>query len=345
VVLDLFVDMATLAPVDWTSIHRVLGFDWGVRTLVTATVLEPGEGEEPYRQSSRPFFLDTGGFDGRQARNRKQTDHVKRHMEDLIQQRDVLPTIDLRREHLTAKIAAYEAEKQRCWRKYAARNRELAHLAANVLMLLATVFHCELIAGESLKTLKSTGRGRGKKGKWQKWRNNTTIRGELWRVLHYKCHLFGIRLASVNPKKTSHTCPRCRQPANTYAAPDRLETVIDSGHWLYCTACKYHVDRDYAASINIARLGVALLLHTQRTSHYRRFSMTDTSVKPASYTGAGAALLVPSPIRLDSLPDTAGRICITGWPASVWLSTSYNRASIFAVSQAKTRKSLPRLLA
>ncbi len=345
VVLDLFVDTPTLAPPDWTAMQRVLGFDWGVRTLVTATVLEPGQDEEPYHQISRPFFLDTGGFDGRQARNRKQTDHLQRHIDDLTKQRDALPKVDPHREHYSAKIAFYATEKQRCWRKYAARNRELAHLAANVLLVLATVFHCELIAGESLKTLKSAGRGRGKKGRWQKWRTNTTIRGELWRVLHYKCRLFGIRLVSVRPEQTSHTCPRCRKPANTYAAPDRPETVLDSGHWLYCAACHYHADRDYAASINIARLGLALLLHAQRTSHYRWFSMTDQSVKPASYTGVGAALLVPPPIRLDSPPEAAGRICITGWPACVWLSTSYNRTSIFVVSQAKTRKSLLRLLA
>jgi hypothetical protein len=344
VVLDLFVDTPTIAPPDWTAMHRVLGFDWGVRTLATATVLEPGQGEEPYRQVSRPFFLDTGGFDGRQARNRKQTDHLKACIELCTKQRNALSKDDPRREHYTAKITAYEAEKQRCWRKYAARNRELAHLAANVLLVLATVFHCELIVGESLKTLKSAGRGRGKKGRWQKWRNNTTIRGELWRVLHYKCSLFGIRLISQKPEHTSHACPRCRRPANTYAAPDRLDKAIDSGHWLYCADCGYHADRDYAASINIARLGLAFLLHTQRTAHYRRFSMTDPSVKPVSYTGTGAALLVPPPIRLDSPPETAGRICITGWPASVWLSSSYNRASIFVVSQAKTRKSLLRLL-
>jgi putative transposase len=313
-------------------------------SLVTATVLELGEDDEPYRQVSRPFFLDTGGFDGRQARNRRQTDRLKRHIEDLTKKRDVLPKANPRREQYNARIAAYEAEKQRCWRKYAARNRELAHLAANVLILLATVFHCELIAGESLKTLKSVGRGRGKKGRWQKWRNNTTIRGELWRVLYYKCFLFGIRLVSQKPEHTSHTCPRCHEPANTYAAPDRLDTALDSGHWLYCSACHYHVDRDYAASVNIARLGMAFLRYTQRTTNSRRFSMTDQSVKPASYTGAGATLLVPPPIRQDSPPDTAGRICITGWPASVWLSTSYNRASIFVVSQAKTRKSLLRLL-
>jgi hypothetical protein len=89
---------------------------------------------------------------------------------------------------------------QGCWRLYEARNRELAHLAANLLLLFAQVWGCSLISGESLKTLKSTGRGKGVRGKWRNWRNNTTIRAEIWRILRYKCHLVGIRFRSEKPR-------------------------------------------------------------------------------------------------------------------------------------------------
>src|SRR5260370_32319702 len=44
------------------------------------------------------------------------------------------------------------------------------------------------------------------------WRNNTTVRGELWRVLKYKCYLLGIRLRDVPADGTTHTCPHCHQP-------------------------------------------------------------------------------------------------------------------------------------
>jgi len=57
--------------------------------------------------------LDTGGFDGRQARTRRQVDELKAKM-------------------------------------------------------------------ESLKTLKSTGRGKGVRGRWRNYRNNSTTRGEIW---------------------------------------------------------------------------------------------------------------------------------------------------------------------
>src|SRR5262249_56077094 len=55
---------------------RVLGFDWGVRSLITASVVETNHGKQ-YPQVSRPVFLDTGGIDGRQARLRREIDCLK----------------------------------------------------------------------------------------------------------------------------------------------------------------------------------------------------------------------------------------------------------------------------
>jgi hypothetical protein len=52
--------------------------------------------------------------------------------------------------------------------------------------------------------------------------------------------------------------------------------------------------RDYAASLNIARLGLAFLITYHDTKRYQAYRMTDASVKPASYSGAGATLLLPS---------------------------------------------------
>jgi hypothetical protein len=51
------------------------------------------------------------------------------------------------------------------------------HLATNVMLLLATASGCSLIAEESLKLLKSTGRRRDAKGKWRNWRNMAVDQG------------------------------------------------------------------------------------------------------------------------------------------------------------------------
>jgi hypothetical protein len=141
-------------------VQRVLGWDWGIRTLVTATVLDISG-----NRLSPPLFLDTGGFDGRQAHTRRHIDRLKAKVARLETRRDRFAGGDPRREPSERKLAVLHQEIARCWRKYQARNADLAHLAANVLILLATVWEADLIAGESLKSLKTEGRGRSAKGR------------------------------------------------------------------------------------------------------------------------------------------------------------------------------------
>jgi putative transposase len=311
-VLDVTVQVKRAEVADWSGLERVLGFDWGVHGLITAVVLEmnPADPERPL-QISRPLFLNTGGLDGHQARTRRQIDELKAA-------RDALGPADPKRER-------YEQEIKRGWRLYDARNRELAHLAANLLLLFAQVWGCSLISGESLSTLKTTGRGKGVKGRWRNWRNNTTIRAEIWRILRYKSHLLGVRFRSEKARGTSHTCPHCGKDAHTYRSP-RLPHRADPvkwGRWLWCSHCGYNGDRDYCAAVNIARLGIAYLIQVQRTGKGKAFSVTEiASVKPCPYIAHGAVLLFPPQTDLHRLLD-AGKLYINGWKKSVTLRSSY----------------------
>jgi len=318
-VLDCIVEVPVEEPAAWSEMHTVLGFDWGVRTLVTASVVDV-DGQ----QVGRPFFLDTGAFDGRQARTRRQIDQLKAKVARLETQRDRFPAGDPRRTPSEEALLVLRREIARCWRKYEARNQDLAHMAANVLLVLAGAFGCELIAGESLKSMKSTGRGRGAKGRWRNWRNNAQVRGELWRVLRYKCFLAGVRLEWQQPRHTSHTCPRCGEPANTYTSPQHRSKTNDWGAWLCCSdpACLWNGSRDYAASLNIARLGAALLRHAQTTSRVMHPSISHSTVQPVSYIGTRAALRLPPPTPRGRL-IASGRIYCNGWCLSVRLRSSY----------------------
>ena len=311
-VLDVMVQVKKAEMTAWSDIERVLGFDWGVHSLITAVVLQtnPADSDHPL-QISRPLFVNTGGLDGHQARTRRQIDHLKAARATL------LPA--------DPKRAVYEEEIRRCWRLYDARNRELAHLAVNLLLLFACVWGCSLLSGESLKTLKSTGRGKGVRGRWRNWRNNTTIRSEIWRILRYKSHLLGIRFRSERPRGTSHTCPRCGNPAQTYRSSrlaHRSEPVT-WGRWLVCSHCGYSADRDYCAAVNLARLGIAYLLSMQTSGQGKAFSVTEiASVKPRPYIARGAVLLFPPHTDLHRLLY-AGKLYINGWKRSVTLRSSY----------------------
>jgi putative transposase len=322
-VLDLALAVPPLQPLPaWGDVAHVLGVDWGVHTLITATAVAADEAEGKSQQVGRPFFLDTGGFDGRQARTRRQIDQLQNKVRRFEQERDALPEEHPKRAWSAGRIQALLDAKSRCWRKYNARNRALAHLASNVILLLARIHGCSLVAIESLSTLKSTGRGKGVKGRWRQYRKNTTIRGEIGRLLKYKCLLAGVRLRTVPPQHTSHTCPRCGQPANTYRSPTERRKVVDGGRWLWCGACGYNADRDYAASLNIARLGVTLLTQMQASSTAKRCVVRDALVKPVSYTRMGAGLLLPPP-GSHARPQRAGKICYyPGWLKSAYLQSS-----------------------
>jgi putative transposase len=279
-VLDLMLEVAAKYVSALEQETRVLGWDWGVRSLITVSILEKPEGEEPYHQVSRPIFLDTGGIDGRQARLRREIDrlkacrdrygqHIKQALATHKEHGIPLPT------HFAGwqeRVKDYEVRIKQCWKTYERRNRELAHLASNLLILLALLYDCRLICGENLTTLKTEGRGRGVRGRFRNWRNNSTVRGDLWRVLRYKSHLLGIRARQVEARGTTHTCPRCHQPAKTYAsaAPEDRKKAIAWGPWLCCSnpECLWSGARDYAASLNIARLGMAFLVTYHQTQRY-----------------------------------------------------------------------------
>ena len=320
-VLDFIVEVEKEALPAWESVERVLGADWGIHSLLTATAVD-----EHSEQVGRPFFLNTGGFDGRQARTRRQIDELKKKVARYEQEQEVLEDVHPKRAWYHQRLALYRREIDRCWRKYEQRNRALAHLASNVLLLLARVHGCSLLSMESLKTLKSTGRGRGVRGRWRNYRNNATIRGEIWRLVRYKCHLVGVRFQTCPPRGTSHTCPRCGQPANTYRSPSDRTKAVKWGRWMYCEACPYHGDRDYCASVNIARLGVAYLIQMKHTGKACSCSIADSRVKPVSYTGAGAVLLLP-PTGSQTRPILSGKMCYDpGWFASAFLQSSQPKA-------------------
>ena len=227
-ILDLILEVPATYVTELEQERRVLGFDWGIRSLITVSILEmPDVPGEPYKQISRPVFLDTGGIDGRQARLRREIDRLKARRNDyqnLIREAEKahkeqgapLPAHFQRWQH---RVTAYETQTKQCWKTYERRNKELAHLASNLLLLLATLYDCHIIVGENLTTLKTVGRGRGVRGRFRNWRTNSQVRGELWRCLKYKCYLAGIRTRTVEPKGTTHTCPRCHRPAGTFASP------------------------------------------------------------------------------------------------------------------------------
>src|SRR5437899_746320 len=90
-------------------------------TLVTATVMDLSG-----NRLSPPLFLDTGGFDGRQAHTRRHIDGLKKKVAKLEARRDQFSVGDPKREPSERKLVVLRQEIAQCWRKYEARNNDLA---------------------------------------------------------------------------------------------------------------------------------------------------------------------------------------------------------------------------
>jgi len=270
-VLDFVVEDPS--PAEEPTGDNLLAFDWGVRRLLSFVILNRA-GE----QLTPPTFVDVGGLAGKQARLRQQISALTAK-KSRLRKRDRAPV---------------QAEIDACWRKYRAVNEALAHFAANLLIVFALLFDCNLIAGEWLKTLKAR-RGRRSRGRKQRslnWKVNTTIREVIWAKLEYKAKRFGLRTRRVWPRGTSHECPRCGRPGVTCKSPEHRDVVSPYGHWFTCTnpECAYNADRDYVASLNVGRRAL--------TPDYPSDQQNEIESQPVSYTGPGATLPFPSPDAL-----------------------------------------------
>src|SRR5262249_17453766 len=111
------------------------------------------------------------------------------------------------------------------------------------------------------------------------------------------------------------------------------------GPWLCCAnpACLWNGARDYAASLNIARLGVAFLLAYKHTRRYRSYRMADSSVKPALYSSAGATLLLPSQ-GITPRPQEGKYVYYAGWSSAASLRSAVPRPLLAVLSTSHLRK-------
>lgn len=206
-----------------------LTVDWGTRKLITICVFDK-EGN----QICPPIFLKFEPVQKKLLRIRTEIDNLKA-------QRDSLP----RNSSLWKK---YNREIAKRWRKFRAIQKELSHLAANVIVLIAQLYNCSEIYVEWLKSLKSQ-----KFGHCLNWIINTTVRQAIYEKVEYKAKLVGIKLKRpVQPYGTSQYCPRCGKKGIHTKSPNHTEEV-KSGGWFFCPSCRYNADRDYVACCNLAR--------------------------------------------------------------------------------------------
>ena len=212
---------------------RALGVDWGLRKLVTCTVVSRNG------QLTPPFFVFWSGLKAKLFR-------IREDIRKLQELRDRYEKGTPAWKEWNRKIAA-------AWQKYHRVQHALAHQVSTLLVLLAKAFDCRYIFVEWLATL----RGRKGRNRDLNWWVSTVVRGLLFRLLKYKAKLFGLRVAMVPPGGTSRICPRCLGAGKHVVSPGD-KTEKDSGSWFVCLSCGWQADRDYVGSLNVGRAGLKL---------------------------------------------------------------------------------------
>ena|SRR5258708_6335155 len=109
-------------------------------------------------------------------------------------------------------------------------------------------------------------------------------------------------------------------------------------------ACRHmllrvRLNSHYAASLNIAALGSAFLVHYCETEEYSGFRMTSAEVKPCSYSGRGGAPL----LRLQGItprPKEGKHVYYAGWSYTLRLCTSQRHPTLSWLCTAQFRKRL-----
>ncbi len=303
---------------------RVLAFDWGLRNLLAAIVLQGGEpaaadGTPGWEQLSRPFFLRAGGIYAKLRELRVHAGFLRAKVDRLRNARQ--------RAHPSAEERSAQAEWDAVWRRYEHLQDQLAHEASNFLLEMAVESGCSVIAGEWLGSLKS-----GTKSKDLNWRINSQIRSKILVKLRYKARRVGIRVAEVWPRGTSHRCPRCgadgqhtqdhppcpegkrprHKPGSHGWAPGHAGTKHRPRRcsWLCCCRCGFNGDRDYAVALNI---GVEYYAEAevrrqagQEKKRGRALAEAATAHRQAvSYKGAAVAM--PFTSRNAWFPILSGR--------------------------------------
>ncbi len=131
---------------------RVLAFDWGLRKLLSAVVLQGGEpevgvGTPGWEQLSRPFFLRAGGIYDKLRELRIHAAFLRGKTDRLrnARRREADP---VKRDRPSAEEQRAHAEWDAVWRRYEQLQDQLAHEASNFLLEVAVAAGCSVIAGE-----------------------------------------------------------------------------------------------------------------------------------------------------------------------------------------------------
>jgi len=296
--------------------HRVaVGVDWGVNTLLTATVGRLNNGR--VAADGRMLRYDATVISAKLHR-------LRRHRETLATKREHYARLagpacpDRHRQQLRDLHARVDAEHARVCARIRHLNHALAWSAARWTVEQAVAVGASVVYLEDLTTLEARGRRAGNV------RLSGQVRGRVAANIRHLAAKAGIAAVTVPARGTSKHCPRCGAGSSVLhhaPAPDR---VGERGwKWAVCRRCGLSGDRDWAAAERIVARGLLGQVHTRtdRTTGHRhiqtivegnvararRPQKATRAARRANRTGRDMFVRADRPTKTRSTPNRPSR--------------------------------------
>jgi hypothetical protein len=236
---------------------RAVGVDWGLNTLLTATVadLDTNGGVSAH---GRVLRFDATGVAAKLVRLRRTREQLKTKLDHLVRLRDGRPARAPTESGLVGKLGRLQVEHAAVCARIRHLNKALAWSAARWLVDQALSVAATAIYVENLNTLEGRGGSRSLNR-----RLSGAVRGTVFTAIEHLAAKAGITVVAVPARGTSSGCPRCGGAVKHVKAPDRPAAGY---RWTSC-ACGVSLDRDHAAAQRIAARGLANQRKARRNRH------------------------------------------------------------------------------
>jgi len=229
-----------------TKGHTVaLGIDWGLNTLLTASVARLG-GDGVVTADPEPLSFDATGISVKVAALRRQREFLLGKVDrwEVLQSGRAVRDV-----HLDALIARTQTESSNVSRRQSNLNADLSRKAARWAVDQAVAAGATAIYIEDLATLETRGLSRNLHR-----RLGGHVRGKVFEAMRHAAAKEGIAVVSVPARGTSAKCPGCLANLKHVKASNNRT----AGHkWSACDKCGLSLDRDHSASRRIVSRGLA----------------------------------------------------------------------------------------
>jgi IS605 OrfB family transposase len=194
--------------------------DLNVKMLSVITVRQQG-------QVKQTVFVRDGGLD----------QHRYRHLKRVA-----------KKQWQSGRAVKGEHSNQQLWVHIRRMNRDAAHKAARAIARVCAEYHGCVLLFERLRKIKPRG---GSKSKRLNRKQANQLRGQINRLAREKAYAHGTVTVEVNPHGTSQYCSRCGARGERFSLQAGHRVKTRGGKLFWCPACRYEVQADFNASVNL----------------------------------------------------------------------------------------------